>query len=122
MATFDSSRVIPAFDALAQHMRAIELPPSQAFHVTEANLPTFETSFQEYADQRNNIQNCIAVLRRAWTRLVPFVSESECAGGAMPSAASSLSTDAARPPLPSMTLKSRTTVIVSPSSRSSCRI
>ncbi len=97
MATFDPSRVIPAFDALVQHMRAIELPPSRAFHVTEADFPAFETPFQQYADQHSNIQNCIAVLRRAWACLVPFVSESEieCSGGAMSSAASSLLADAA---------------------------
>ena len=93
MTTFDPSRVIPAFDALVQHMRAIELPPSHSFqnHVSEAVLPAFETLFQQYAAQHSNIQNCIAVLRSAWMRLAPFVSESEieCAGGAISSKTSS---------------------------------
>ena len=93
MTTFDPSRVIPAFDALVQHMRAIELPPSHSFqnHVSEAVLPAFETLFQQYAAQHSNIQNCIAVLRRAWACLAPFVSESEieCAGGAISSKTSS---------------------------------
>ena len=103
MTTFDSSRVIPAFDALAQHMRAIELPPQalQVFHdVTEAVLPAFKTLFQQYADQHSRTQQDIAVLRRAWSCLAPVVSfvpleaVSESAGGAALSAISSL-TDAA---------------------------
>ena len=96
MTTFDASRVIPAFDALAQHMRAIELPPLHAFHVAEALFPAFNALFQLCADQHSRTQRDIAVLRRAWSCLasvgsfVPVQAEQESAGSAMLSAMSSL--------------------------------
>jgi regulator of replication initiation timing len=67
MTSFDSSRVISAFDGLVEHMQTIELPPFDTFQVSETVLPTFKTLLQQYADQHNRTKKDIASLRSAWT-------------------------------------------------------
>jgi ankyrin repeat protein len=67
MTSFDSSRVISAFDGLVEHMQSIELPTLDTFHVSETVLPVFKTLLQQYADQHSRTKKDIASLRSAWT-------------------------------------------------------
>jgi hypothetical protein len=66
MTSFDSSRLISAFDGLVEHMQSIELPPFDTFHVTEPVLPIFNTLLRQYADQHSRTKKDIASLRSAW--------------------------------------------------------
>jgi regulator of replication initiation timing len=67
MTSFDSSRVISAFDRLVEHMQSIELPPFDTFHASDTVLPVFKTLLQQYADQHSRTKKDIASLRSAWT-------------------------------------------------------
>ena len=48
-------------------MQSIELPPLDAFHVSETVLPVFKTLLQQYADQHSRTKKDIASRRSAWT-------------------------------------------------------
>ncbi len=67
MTSFDSSRVIFAFNGLVEHIQSIELPPFDFFHVTETMFPVFKMLLQQYADQHSRTKKDIASLRSAWT-------------------------------------------------------
>lgn len=69
MTSFDSSRVISAFDGLVEHMQSIELPPFETLHLSETVLPVLKPLFQQYADQHSRIKKDIASLHSAWTCL-----------------------------------------------------
>jgi ankyrin repeat protein len=66
MTSFDSSRVLSAFDGLVEHMQSIELPPFDTFHVSETVLPVLNTLFRQYADQLSRTKKDIDSLRSAW--------------------------------------------------------
>jgi WD40 repeat protein len=72
MTSFDSSRVISAFDGIVQHMQSIEPPPFDTFHMSETVLPVFKTLLQQYADQHSRAKKYIANLRSAWTCISSF--------------------------------------------------
>jgi hypothetical protein len=67
MTSFDSSRVISAFDGLVEHMQSIEPPPFDTFHASDTVLPVLKTLLQQYADQHSRTKKDIASLRSAWT-------------------------------------------------------
>jgi ankyrin repeat protein len=98
MTSFDSSRVISAFDGLVEHMQSIELPTLRldTFHVSETVLPVFKTLLQQYADQHSRTKKDIASLRSAWTCIssvaphTPPQAVLESSGSAMVPPASSL--------------------------------
>jgi len=69
MTSFDSSRVISAFDGLVEHMQSIEPPPFDTFHASDTVLPVLKTLLQQYADQHSRTKKDIANLRSAWTFL-----------------------------------------------------
>jgi hypothetical protein len=100
MTSFDSSRVIFAFDGLVEHMQTIELPPFDTFQVSETLLPAFKTVLQQYADQHNRTKKDIASLHSAWTciaSVAPYTLSQavlESSGNAMLPPASSLPDDA----------------------------
>ena len=71
MTSFDSSRVISAFDGLVEHLQSIELPPFETFQVSATVLPVLKTLFEQYADQHSRTKKDIASLRSAWTCLAP---------------------------------------------------
>jgi ankyrin repeat protein len=74
MTSFDSSRVLSAFDGLVEHMQSIELPPFDTFHVSETVLPVLKALFQEYADKLSRTKKDIASLRSAWNYFTSVAS------------------------------------------------
>jgi hypothetical protein len=76
MTSFDSSRVVSAFDGLVDLVRSLEPPPLGAFTVSENLLPALESSLQLYADQLSRTKKDVASLRSAWnclTSVAPFI-------------------------------------------------
>jgi hypothetical protein len=77
MTSFDSSRVISAFDGLVEHMQSIELPPLDTFHMSETVSPVLKTLKELYSDQLSRTKKDIAslqshhapLLKQSWSLL-----------------------------------------------------
>jgi hypothetical protein len=65
----DQSQVATAFDALAELMQTIDLPPVEAFRATDALLPTYKKMVHSYTDAHKTILTLLASLRKGWSCL-----------------------------------------------------